>query len=394
MQARIARAIVTTAVGLVALSAGVVHHRATTAWAAVEQRRADLDAAEANPMDLRDVFWGEARDGEAVRHYERAIAAADLGDDHGLVVRTFPMADDGEAAALTADLRARHRLVLDELRLGAHCRDGRAYPPTPGPLAVATPDLLRLRAVVNLGMLEVRALRHAGQGRAAVELTLDVATFAADHTQPDMLIRTMIGVALCAIVADGWPDDALKNLDAEALALFASGLAKFDARLPDALACGPELRYTAAALVDGAYVLPTFQAWRYGFSTRWMLAEGFLAYDRVVRQMDASPTAWAERSAAFETAIAPLAASPNPVAATIVPNLRAAEHNLREAKTRLRMLRLAVDLHRGHTPPDLQDPLGQGPLRVDPKPGHCTIVSRGERNGKPISRDVARPGPY
>src|SRR5204863_9382969 len=138
---------------------------------------------------------------------------------------------------------------------------------------------LDARWLVNMTVFEARALRLAGQPRAAVERALDAATFGADLVRSGMLIQQMIGAALVAIAADeAWPDAALQQLDRDSLDLLATGLERLDGLLPTTIDFQGELRFLAQTLAKSpATAVPGLDArsWRYGFSTQWMLADAF-----------------------------------------------------------------------------------------------------------------------
>jgi hypothetical protein len=74
----------------------------------------------------------------------------------------------------------------------------------------------------------------------------------------------------------------------------------------------------------------------------------------------------------------------------MIPNLTAAETNLRQVLTRLRLLRMAVDLHRGLDVPPLRDPLGDGPLLVTKVPAGIRLASAADGDNHPLSRIVER----
>jgi hypothetical protein len=60
--------------------------------------------------------------------------------------------------------------------------------------------------------------------------------------------------------------------------------------------------------------------------------------------------------------------------------------------TGVRMLRIAVDLHRGRQPEPLDDPFGSGSLEVVESGGGVSVQSAGTTHGRrPLRREVSVP---
>ena len=353
-------------------TAGIVHVRADRSWQAMQAMADGLQQRLQARPHHRQALWGEARPGSAFSHYEQAMQKAhDLGaTDKDALLAMLPRtdADTAEAPAAQA-LLARWQPVLEALHAGAHAAD--ATPPA-APTAPGQPgmtNLLDARWVVNLAMFEARALRHRGDGLAAVHRSLDAATFAVDLHRRGTLIDQMIASAVVAIATtECWTEPGLARLDATALAALAGGLERLDAALPETLDFDGELSFSLRSVLS----LPTeqgipsmFSAWRYGFSTRWMLADAMLRTARTNHELGAATTlAWPQRRALLDLELGALQACGNPIVAMTVPNLATAERGLRETTTLVRLLRMSVALHRGLDLPPLRDPLGDGPLRV------------------------------
>ena len=66
------------------------------------------------------------------------------------------------------------------------------------------------------------------------------------------------------------------------------------------------------------------------------------------------------------------------------------ERTYRGAIAELRLLRIAVALHRGQPAPDLRDPLGAGRLTVASSDAGEQIASAGASRDQPIARTVSR----
>ena len=320
-------------------------------------------------------------------------AAHELSGAHNSeLIKLFPCTD-AQFATETGVLRTAWQKVLPHLRAGAHATD---VTPRTTPDAASkdqTANLLTARWVANAAMFEAKALRHEGRHADAVRLSLDGATFAADTMRDGTLINQMIGAALLSIaIGETWSDTALGRLDAEALELLAHGLERVDAQLPEVLDLTSELLMTARALQDvsaDAEWVPS--AWRYGFSMRWMIGDAFLQYVAAAEEWLLAPKhAWPQRRAMLTAAGEEIACSSNPFAAMVMPNLLAAEHGLREVLAKMRLLRIAVELHRGRDATPLRDPLGSGPLVVTREDGGVRITSAGSTEHRKVERFVAR----
>lgn len=381
------------ATGLPLGGAAVVGFRADASWQAM-QTQAEALRARVAARDLhRPPLWGEATDGVAFAHYATAIELA-----HEVMANrqttALLQASDAELAADQA-LRTSAQPALTALRAGSRAATV-ATPSWPGDRSAGEiVSLLHCRELANLAMFEARARRHERAHLAAVQLSLDAAQFGADLLQRGLLINQMIGCASTAIAID-WPDAALQALDRAALDLLADGLERLDRRLPVTLDHDVELLWLATNLQQVSPdpdFAPQLGSWRHGFSTRWEVAEAFTILDRLVRDLQqAQQLDWPQRQALIELECSGAAESPNPVARIVVPNLTAAEANLRETVTLVRMLRMAVDLHRGLDVPPLHDPLGSGPIVLDRSGEELVLRSAGVVRRTQLQR-VVRPLP-
>jgi hypothetical protein len=367
-----------------------VQHQAAASWQAMQVEVEALRQQQPT-RDPRPPLWGDAAAGDAFVHYREAITAAS-----GVAQNpdtAMPKLLRREVADLAADvaLRSRWRPALTALRAGSHAAD--AAPPAwrEGKLATAIVNLLDCRSLANFAMCEARALLHERQALAAVQHSLDAAQFGADLMHRGLLINQMIATAIVGIATE-WPDPSLRELDAPALDALAAGLERLDRRLPVVCDYDAELLWMAAHAQqmppDPAFV-PAASSWRHGFSGRWMLAEGFLfaaEYARNLRQT--RELEWPQREAVLELEGNAIAATSNPVVALMVPNLAAAERGLRRAIAEVRLLRMAVDLHRGLDVPPLRDPLGAGPLVVTRSSSGVRIASGADEEERPLVRVV------
>ncbi len=386
------------AVLLLVASAGVVRMRADASWREMLQRSQELQQQVAARDPHREPLWGEATAGKAFDHYERAagIAKELSGDDHAELVASLRMTDATVTDA-TAELRARWRPALQAMQLGARCDQAEPPPYWHDDPQAGIPNLLACRWIMNMAILEARVQRLAGHTQTAVQWSLDAATFASDTVRRGPLIRQMIGVALVAIAYSAWSEPALQQLDGTALELLANGLARLDAQLPRHLGYEDELLFLASHLErvpEEGVGLGSLAAWHYGFSTRWMTANAFTRFADAMQRLDdgthgAGDERWQARRTRLNATFASLANSGNPASSLMTPNLVAAEQNLREALAQVRILRIAVELHRGHPAPELADPCGDGPITVMREDDGWRLRSAAHGQGHSMERFVA-----
>lgn len=368
-----------------------VQNRADTAWRELQRSRDALRSATRLRTEPRAPLWGPATEGDAFAHYaDAATAAMALGEQQRTPWLGLFGKDDAAVAAATAALRRAWQPILAALSAGAHARraDG---PPEPDAEST-TRNLLAYRDVCNLAAFEAKILRHEGRGREAVQTTLDALTLAGDLIRGGVLIDQMMGVALLAIGVEAWPDAALARLDRDSLTLFADGLTALDERLPEQIRMDRELLFVANLLLQATSHddWGGGSAWRFGFSTRWMVADAFLAVAATWERMAGSAAPWPDRRQQLEREGEILTRSSNPLTAAMLPNLVAGERNLRESLATVRLLRMAVDVHRGLDREPLDDPLGAGPFARDAGDGTVTWSSAGAAKRMALRRTAAR----
>lgn len=388
MKHRTVRALVWLGLTAATAAAGVtvVRRGADAATAEMAQVRAALRARHDARLPPRDPAWGARAAGNAFTHYERAAALAAAFDDAADV---RPLLAEPDAALHAAPARDAWSPIAAAVLAGAPC-DRCDYPR--GDRSFGCANMLTYRRAANLSLFEARARRHEGRGHDAVRLTLAVMTMGAACVDDGVLINQMVGAAIVAIAVDAWSDDALRRADDAALRAFAAGLERLDVRLPTTIDLDAELEQMAAALQavpeQGEWCGPG--TWRYGFSTRWMCADAFLALAGAAERLRAAgDRPWPARRRLFERELQALADSPNPAAQVIGPNLDACERQLRWNVAHLRLLRQAIALHLGE-PAALPDPLGDGPLQVTRDGAWATLASAGDDDRGQLRRR-ARP---
>jgi hypothetical protein len=369
-------------------SATLVSVRAGASWSAMEQQKEMLRQKFHARAHLREPLWGEASKGAAFTHYGQALAAVKtLSPQLPSASRLLALSDE-QLAAEVQPLRAQWTPVLASLQAGAHCTNA-SPPPLGDDPQTTTASLLDCRWAVNIAVFEARVLRHERRPSEAVQHTLDAAQFGGDLLHRGTLVNQMIAVAMLAIATDCWPEDKLRRLDRNALDLFARGLERLDRSLPETLDLTGELLYMSQSLrwvgADDSWV-PSLE-WRYGFSSRWMIADAFLQVAAAASQLEAEPSIrWSQREAQIDQWFDRLSDGANPVVSIMVPNFTSAEKSLRLSLAMLRLLRASIELHRGNEAPPLHDPLGDGPLLVSANAAGVTLRSAGSLRDRPLER--------
>ncbi|MCB9877804.1 MAG: hypothetical protein H6835_09405 [Planctomycetes bacterium] len=359
------------------LSAGFVRSRAESAWQHLGERADSLHRRWATQQRPRAPLWGEPGEGRALDRYVAGGKLAMALDcmQQGEVGRLLRLTDPELAAS---PLRAGWQAPLAALDAGAHATDTSPLRGPSGEEDIA--NMLELRALANLAQLEAGARRAEGDGTGAVRVTLDAMTMGADLVRDGLLINQMIGCAMLQIPMEHWSDDALRGLDDAARQEFARGLQRLDESLPCVLRFDREAIYVAGLLqrmpADAEDCWPAAPGLRYGFSSRWMLADAFLMFADMADELRALETApWSEREHAWQRHVDRMLASGNAAAGTMCPNLIAAETNLRQSLTRVRLLRTALAMHIDPQTPACDDPFGDGPLQLERAPDGVLVRS-------------------
>lgn len=381
-----------TAVLLAAVA--IVQVRATRSWSSMQERIALLERTVAAQPRHREPLWGDATAGLAFAHHERAADLVHaIEKAHGKqLVSLLPIT---EAKVADPDLREQWRSALAALREASHATDTtmpQGSELAPPPYGVV--NLLSMRWLANVATFEARELVREDHDVEAVRCSLDAATLALDVIGSGALINQMIGTATLAIAVSPWTDERLTLLSPDALRLLADGLARLDQALPVCLDMHGELLLTGRELAKvptGGSLASFGSAWRYGFSTRAMIAAAFDDYADLVAELTAIESAgWTPRKEFFDRAIAARMGTQNPITAMLVPNLVSAEQSLREGIAAVRLLRMALALHRGEDAPPLPDPLGTGALCGETTAEGTRLSSAGTAARPQLERIVRR----
>lgn len=381
---------------LVALlaTAGLVQLSADRSWDGMQRRVRALQGEWQARVHRRTPLWGEACDQRAFDHYERAAtAAAALYAARGRELLSLLTTPAERLATTAGDLRAAWQPVLADLRAGAHATDTQPKQSPYGPTGDRSPDLIATRWVANCAVFEAKALRHAGRHVEAVQHALDAATLAVDLTRDRILIDQAMGLALLAIALEPFDDASLAATPPAALGLLAAGLERLDRTLGERPDWTSELLATAYALEhtsDTEWLGGIGAPWSFGFSSRWMAAEAFRGYATLALDLGAADAPWPHRRALLELETAAVADGGNPAIAPFAHVVPSAEATRRAGVAELRLLRLAVDRHRGLDLPPLRDPLGDGPLLVVHEAGGVRLRSAGTAPPRRLERFVSR----
>lgn len=382
---------IVSAVALLMTSAAIVQSKTNSSWHAMVDTHKALHAAWLADSGTRAPLWGEASEGPAATHYEQAaeIMSGVLKDNASL--RDLVNKSDEQVAAMAGQLREAWQPALAALRAGAHKTHW--HTPQKDLNDAPTINFLGYRWVSNAAAFETRFLRREGDDIASVRVTLDSLILAADICNEGLFINQMIGVAMLAIAIEPWTDDALRTLSPAAADELAAGLAKLDSQLPDHLVTDRELLFLTEAFQkqSGQQNWIVSGTWRYGFSARWMLADAVLMTSINYHRMNrVAHSDCMTRQRLSDQICAELNESGNDVAAMVFPNLVPFEKSVRHSVGKVRLLRMALDMHRGINSEPLDDPFGTGPFLRDESPETLTLKSVGSAGHEPLEFVMAR----
>ncbi|HEX6811960.1 MAG TPA: hypothetical protein VF384_10095 [Planctomycetota bacterium] len=369
--------------------AGVASLRATAAWATFCTRADELEGAVASRVHHRHPLWGSPREESAFAHYEEAgKLAQELDRELGGKSAAFCTKPDAELVAATS--RPRWQAIAGAVHRGAHATDT-----TPLATSMLTDpklgifNLLWVRAITNATSFECRARLQEGRALDAVAASLDAATLALDVARRGDMIDQMIAVAALVIAMSPWTEARLVRMPADALAQLANGLERLDRAWPAGVDVDRELLLTARGLQS--VVAEGLQAgpWQYAFSARWMYADAFSGYEKVMRELATVQPSWPRRAALLEVAFADEQARGNVLAEHCDSTLHSTERAARRVVADLRLLRMAIDRHLGRDLPPLRDPLGNGPIVVT-RTADGTRLSCAADGERAVERTVVR----
>ncbi|MFT4842644.1 MAG: hypothetical protein ACJA0V_004360 [Planctomycetota bacterium] len=382
---------IVSAVALLMTSAAIVQSKTSSSWHAMGDTHKALHAGWLAQPDTREPLWGVAGDGHAFTHYEQAaeIMSGVLKDDESL--GDLVGKSDEQIAAMAGELRDAWQPALTALRAGAHA--SRLRVDRDNLDAARTINFLNYRWVSNAAAFETRYLRRAGDDMASVEVSLDSLGMAVDVFSDGLLLHQMISVAMVAIAIEPWTDEALRALDPDAAAALAAGLAKLDAKMPENLPTDRELLFLTEQFQQQSSQADWVAggSWRYGLSARWMLADAVLMTSVNYNRLNNSGTTdWQTRQRLFDQITKEVRDSGNEVAAMVFPNVVPCEASIRHSLGKVRLLRMALDMHRGVESKPLDDPFGTGPLVIDKSPEILTLKSVGNAGHEPLEFVMAR----
>lgn len=361
---------------------GVAHWRGEAQWRRLQAEAAVVQAALDAREPARPVLWGEAHAGAAWPHYERAFAllltpdksgayTAHLGRVEGARLAGSASVEPAREGPSAAQLVADHATALAALRTGAHQTDGRRPMQWSAGFDHDVQDLLNARTLANVCVVAAILAAGDGNGREAVHVLLDALQLGRDLAQSSLLIEQMIGGAVLGIGsrdALAW-SNLLRHLDPDALRALGEGLARLDSSVPlgsDWLASEAVLfahHSFEAPRKDDPFAGLTWRAWRYGFSTRLVLANHGLAQLALAARVRAlCGNHDALDVAALERVFTEHATSPNPATRIMLPNVGSALRNRLQTVALLRLMRMATQHAAGEDVPPLPDPSG-GTLR-------------------------------
>jgi hypothetical protein len=311
------------------------------------RRQVTQAVAEARARDpRRPLLRGEGVPGSAWTEYERALAAVKGAkiDELRRWLEGAAAADRSKAEAILAA----NKEALDFLRAGARKAEG-AYPlQWERGVNADIPSLVTVRDLTTLAVGRARVLVETGKPREAADVLLDAAQLGADLGRNPIVITELI-----ALSSLGQVFDALKALPPDAEV--GRALAVLDRTFPDhAQALTNDITLMGVTFTAPGTGGPDLSAWRYGFSSKLMLADAWTTLQTTVRRMVATTTeSWSDAQRLTAGIEAEARRSSNPIVGMVMVGLSRSDRTSREGRAQLRLLRV----HHGGTG-GLDDPFG------------------------------------
>jgi hypothetical protein len=332
---------------------------ASDAWI----KRVTEAVAEARARNtLRPVLSGTAVPGRAWEDYGRGLAAirSVAVDDVRRWLDGGAGADRGKAVAVLAA----NDKAINFLRAGARKAHG-AYPMDwEKGVGADVPSLIAVQNLTTLAAGQARVLREDGKPREAGALLLDAAQFGADLGRNAAIINELIALSSLGQVFDGLRELPPDPEVGAALAVLDATFPHHGEALMNELALMgvtfSHVRFTDVSFTGSGPAGALAPGWRFGFSQRMMLADAWPTLDHLLRRLAATTTSsWVEAQSVAAAITTEARSSDNFIVQNTVPGLTKAHRSSREARARLRMLRV---FHGGAVA--LDDPFG-GKLLAD-----------------------------
>lgn len=334
-------------------------------WTEMEREaRSQLGQARARDSS-RPALRGEAVPGNAWDDYAPAVKVRLSSSVLGEFVARGPKADRTAVEAILAA----NPTLLDALRKGARRTHGQ-YPIDWEKDGGALPGLGNLQGLAQLAVCQARLLAEAGRSREAAELLLDTCQFARDVGHNGLLISDMIALAIYTIALTELHDLIRSGtLTSEELTQVGRELELVDRHFPDigigmlnesifmAFNTIRAVQTGGEGMGEGAAM--TAMAWKFGFSTRLMMADTFDEVRRMNRRIhDLRTRSWAEAQADLQRLSDELRNDRNPMVRLYAGVPSGGLKAEREVRAKIRLLRMAAHYRATGEVLELEDPLG------------------------------------
>lgn len=353
-------------------------HDSARARALTARHLAELEAARAAWSFDREAPWGETRDEAAWPHYAAALARfASQEPEVGRatmqrILEVSTAGDDGDPQR-RAQVLARYGDVLEDVRRGAHARDARVEIRWEEGFTAPVPKLRDCRSSSNLAVLNLVEAAGTERELDAIRGLLDAQQMACDLAESPLLIAECIGLALIVPPALGGhlQDGLAARLSVESKREWLAGLRRLEAglsRSSQSLLGEAELagRSLSAGFVPQwstgtGGVATRLEAWRNGLFLDRQVADHLGLMRTLHGELArASALPGPEALARVQELQALHGEGLNAVSSLCLPRILSVATSRASARTRLAVLRHALELHLGDQGTLPEDAFGSG----------------------------------
>lgn len=315
----------------------------------------------------RSVLHGKLDPGNAWEEYNIALGDAQTWNevDNGSIFSRFLAGDTKVDRAKVMQLVNTHKKAIEHLRLGAQRSDGQypyAWEKIP---EMELPSLSGSRRLANVAVAQAKLWAKDGRSQEAVNLLLDVSSFARDLSTNSTLLSNLLGFTVYEVTFAEFRNLIQSGkLTQTQLADLARKLATVDHDFPslNSALSNETLAFGLATLKissEGMGSRAQFGDWRFTIYPQPTMLNAFQTRDALLKRMqtlDHMNFASARKEA--DAISAEGESSPNTLVRVAMPSMSKTIVAHREALARLRLVRAGTEFLSTGKMPALADPFG------------------------------------